>query len=219
MGDEGAFLQAIVKAPADDGPRLVYADWLDERGDGHRAAFLRADAALRYSDGCDPGYLAALDGWVRARDAVSADWVDTLGPRVNGLLLPTVLADLVAAGKWKAASDLDTVACPSWFLYPYSLDLMRGETANVCERLRWVGAADPNQPPGDLDPRLAVLIGDEGIGSDAPFALDYRATFGRPRVLRLRWVTWGEPAGGRWVEIAPDFRAFHRLSAGSPAIG
>ena len=33
MDDEAAFLQTIHAAPADDAPRLVYADWLDEHGD------------------------------------------------------------------------------------------------------------------------------------------------------------------------------------------
>jgi uncharacterized protein (TIGR02996 family) len=42
---EPAFLRAIADNSTADGPRLVYADWLDERGDS-RAAFLRADCEL-----------------------------------------------------------------------------------------------------------------------------------------------------------------------------
>jgi uncharacterized protein (TIGR02996 family) len=42
MSDQGAaLLQAIADAPEDDTPRLVYADWLDEHGDGARAEFIR----------------------------------------------------------------------------------------------------------------------------------------------------------------------------------
>jgi uncharacterized protein (TIGR02996 family) len=33
MSDEAAFLNAILANPEDDAPRLVYADWLEERGD------------------------------------------------------------------------------------------------------------------------------------------------------------------------------------------
>jgi uncharacterized protein (TIGR02996 family) len=43
--DEAAFLHAIAAAPDDDTPRLVFADWLDERGsddDRARAALIRA---------------------------------------------------------------------------------------------------------------------------------------------------------------------------------
>jgi uncharacterized protein (TIGR02996 family) len=43
MNDDG-FLRAILDDPTADGPRLVYADWLDERGDpvsASKAEFLR----------------------------------------------------------------------------------------------------------------------------------------------------------------------------------
>jgi uncharacterized protein (TIGR02996 family) len=47
--DEQAFLKAILEAPDDDTPRLVFADWLDERGEGDdsvRAALIRAQCRL-----------------------------------------------------------------------------------------------------------------------------------------------------------------------------
>ena len=40
MTDPAAFLRAIIANPDDDGPRLVYADWLEERGECERAEFL-----------------------------------------------------------------------------------------------------------------------------------------------------------------------------------
>ena len=43
---EDAFLQAIREAPEDDTPRLVYADWLEERADP-RAEYLRLEARAR----------------------------------------------------------------------------------------------------------------------------------------------------------------------------
>jgi uncharacterized protein (TIGR02996 family) len=48
MSDEADFLRALLDSPADDAPRLVYADWLDEQGDDFsaaKAAFLRTTAA------------------------------------------------------------------------------------------------------------------------------------------------------------------------------
>jgi uncharacterized protein (TIGR02996 family) len=45
MDNDEAFLRAIADNSADDTPRLVYADWLEERGDP-RAAFLRVQHAL-----------------------------------------------------------------------------------------------------------------------------------------------------------------------------
>ena len=49
--DEQAFLTAIVAAPDDDTPRLVFADWLDERAQGDdtaRAALIRAQCQLEH---------------------------------------------------------------------------------------------------------------------------------------------------------------------------
>jgi uncharacterized protein (TIGR02996 family) len=41
-----AFLQAMGEAPDDDAPRLIYADWLDERGERDRGEFSRVQCAL-----------------------------------------------------------------------------------------------------------------------------------------------------------------------------
>ncbi|MCU0702651.1 MAG: TIGR02996 domain-containing protein [Fimbriiglobus sp.] len=46
MHDHAAFLAAIVAAPDDDLPRLVYADWLDEQGQPERAEFIRVQCEL-----------------------------------------------------------------------------------------------------------------------------------------------------------------------------
>jgi len=43
--EEEAFLQAVINRPDDDLPRLVYADWLDERGDP-RGEFIRVQVDL-----------------------------------------------------------------------------------------------------------------------------------------------------------------------------
>jgi uncharacterized protein (TIGR02996 family) len=41
-----AFLAAILAAPDDDAPRLIYADYLDEQGECDRAEFIRVQVAL-----------------------------------------------------------------------------------------------------------------------------------------------------------------------------
>jgi uncharacterized protein (TIGR02996 family) len=42
MSDRTALLAAICAHPDEDTPRLVFADWCDEHGEGKRAAFIRA---------------------------------------------------------------------------------------------------------------------------------------------------------------------------------
>jgi len=63
LADHEAFLRAIFAAPADDTPRLVYADFLDEAGDPDRAEFVRAQCELdRLAAGDDADRRAALEG-------------------------------------------------------------------------------------------------------------------------------------------------------------
>jgi len=56
MTDADALLRAILDAPEDDAPRLVYADWLDEQGDSGRAAFIRVQVQLARTPADDPAY-------------------------------------------------------------------------------------------------------------------------------------------------------------------
>lgn len=56
-----AFLHAIHASPADDLPRLVYADWLEENGDASRAEFIRVQCELATIDTIDPQRAALED--------------------------------------------------------------------------------------------------------------------------------------------------------------
>jgi uncharacterized protein (TIGR02996 family) len=51
---ERAFLDAIGENPEDDGPRLVYADWLDDHGQPHRAELIRLQCRLALLEEHDP---------------------------------------------------------------------------------------------------------------------------------------------------------------------
>lgn len=50
---EAAFLEAVCADPAADGPRLIYADWLDDRGDP-RGEFIRLQCAVARLPADDP---------------------------------------------------------------------------------------------------------------------------------------------------------------------
>ena len=50
MPTEVDFLRAVIARPDDDAPRLVYADWLDEQGQGDHAKFIRVQCALAALD-------------------------------------------------------------------------------------------------------------------------------------------------------------------------
>ncbi|HEY7315357.1 MAG TPA: TIGR02996 domain-containing protein [Gemmataceae bacterium] len=216
---EDGFLLAIRDAPDDEGVRLIYADWLEEHGQLSRADFLRLECDLRRRNSGEPGYADVLERWLEEQSRVPAEWLDNLDVRVNGLPLPRLLVDLLADGRWASP---DFAAVLQLFpeereFCPYALPVMQSETLGYqgqASRM-WLGTADPRRPPGDLVPRLAVLIADFGIGADRPIALDYRVSLGQPRVVVLCWsaydpaIPWGDD--NRWVEAAPSFQAFAEL--------
>jgi uncharacterized protein (TIGR02996 family) len=84
MPNTEAFLEAIVADPDADGPRLVYADWLDEQGDPVRAEFIRTQIALARMAEEDPRRpeltarmhhleRAVREGWLREKPALIPD--------------------------------------------------------------------------------------------------------------------------------------------------
>src|SRR5262249_54070590 len=73
MEEEG-FLRALDANPADDTLRLVFADWLEERGD-NRGQFLRAAVALRNSAVRDGSFPHSLHHLLELRSAVPAAWL------------------------------------------------------------------------------------------------------------------------------------------------
>src|SRR4029434_9416690 len=78
MSDEReAFIREIVTHPDDDAPRLIYADWLEERGDP-QGAVIRVECGL--DAGVDDTPRAAL----RERDSLllqehGTSWIESLG--------------------------------------------------------------------------------------------------------------------------------------------
>jgi hypothetical protein len=73
------------------------------------------------------------------------------------------------------------------------------------------GAGDFWELFGALDqivPERALIIGDFGIGSDAPIILDFSRNSSNPPVFRLRW---GEDRRTEWVQGARDFDEFAEM--------
>ena len=133
---------------------------------------------------------------------------------INGLPLPSDLLGLIGQGRWECPADLSGVRrfIPGELIgfNLYSLRYMPIENAGwvAARDSWWFGMPDPDRLPGDIDPRLSLLIGDLGHGSDQPIALDYRVSMNEPRVLA---ADWGEQDGKvkyRWVEIATDVKTF-----------
>jgi uncharacterized protein (TIGR02996 family) len=79
-----AFLSDIIDNPADDSPRLVYADWLDDQGESARGEFIRIQCRRSALPGDDPEQrlLAACESDLLARH--ESAWRAEL-PQLDGI--------------------------------------------------------------------------------------------------------------------------------------
>ncbi len=129
MTDRLPFLAAIRDHHDDDAPRLVYADWLDERGESDYAEFIRVQCELasRYPDdihfhSCDTQYYR-LQG--RAADLLAAGHVVWPG-----------FAEFKAEN-WLCSSVLPAAAT-TWTGFGYHvLCLRRGFVESVSSTKEW----------------------------------------------------------------------------------
>jgi len=80
MSDREAFVQAIAANPADDLPRLVFADWLDEHGEPERAEFIRTQIRWHHADADERKSLDA-----RAEELFKEHWQRWFAPLLLAL--------------------------------------------------------------------------------------------------------------------------------------
>ncbi|MBX9627669.1 MAG: TIGR02996 domain-containing protein [Gemmataceae bacterium] len=165
-----ALYQAILAAPADDTPRLVYADALEDAGQPERAAFVRGQVELARSAEWEPA-------WVRAsyhdRPLISGSaWTLALPELADGIRwdqkpfrrgFPAAIQVRDIGAFVREADDL-------FAKYPIdSLELVgtRHQDVAVLERCRWLGQiARLDVPEGAGRPlvrRLLAVPGFEGV--------------------------------------------------------
>ncbi len=99
MSDESGFLEAIIEEPDDDGLRLIYADWLEERGDP-RGEFIRLEVELARGVE-DEARRFAMTARRDALEQQFADaWLGSLGPNLHrGQFRRGLLEDVCIGGE------------------------------------------------------------------------------------------------------------------------
>lgn len=145
------------------------------------------------------------------------------GPRVRGLVLPALLAELLASGHWQHPGDEVLHEALPWFEDPVDFlsgpDLMERESRSLdmyadderASRIFHVtrgSVAGPVWLPW-LDAETAVLIAvNRRAGDDVAIVLDYRNDAGDPAVVASDAWTWTYPSAYLWRPVAPTFEAF-----------
>lgn len=145
------------------------------------------------------------------------------------LAIPVRLAALLDAGLWPrndreaSAQNLRPLVSPdrvrlfapeenTVYLQPPPFPTLAQE-AGVPVKPFWsrFGALD------QIKPECALIIGDFGLGSDAPIILDYRNAAAGPSVLRLRWSERGDQ--NQWIQCVATFEEFADLLGLSAVVG
>ena len=140
---------------------------------------------------------------------------------VNHLQLPEKLVELIRMGKWSLPKGQEmfkelfkgTMEKQHIYGLLYPLELMKSETEHLVKNeknpdmiIAFLGQKDNKYDPGDIELSKIVLIGDLGLGSDQPIALDYRLRENNPRVITLLWRSREE--GNRWICVSENFNKF-----------
>jgi hypothetical protein len=105
------------------------------------------------------------------------------------LVLPEDLVAAIESGLWSAGLDVDRLR--EIFredpVHPRFYDLATIDAINRAwkgeGREAYIGERSDESPPGDIDPKLSLLIAD--LGPDQLIALDYRNSMSSPRVVYL----------------------------------
>jgi thioredoxin 1 len=79
MHDEAPFLSAVRDSPRDQTPRLIYADWLEERGDS-RAEYIRNQCQLAKTDYGEE-FLRLLERQRELRPGIDRSWLESMAYR------------------------------------------------------------------------------------------------------------------------------------------
>ena len=112
-----SLLEAIVADPDDDGARLVYADWLDERGDTDRAAFIRLQVARAGLPEHDPGVLPLLSQERALLERYEREWRSEL-PQLEGVRWGEFRRGFVAAASFQEVDSFEACADRLWEVAP-----------------------------------------------------------------------------------------------------
>jgi uncharacterized protein (TIGR02996 family) len=101
VGDREALYRAVVESPADDAPRLVFADWLEEHGEPERAEFIRVQIELAKRTWQDSGFHKLHARAERLARGKKLLWKQYL-PELRGVVWDTFTRGFVSSARFRS---------------------------------------------------------------------------------------------------------------------
>jgi uncharacterized protein (TIGR02996 family) len=201
-----AFLRDIKANPEDNTPRLILADWLEERGDP-RGEYVRLDCALAHMELGEPAWQATQRSILELRELHAKEW---FGPLEQWVHYPPSRRGLVRieVPAWqflKAPKGLAETEVYAWV----------GELVLVGMTPRRLGklAASPN-----LEDLATLTLEQHELGAGEIVTL-----LDSPRLARLTGLELsGKPLRDRGAMVlaaAPQLARLHNLTLDSNLIG
>ncbi|MBN9120939.1 MAG: TIGR02996 domain-containing protein [Planctomycetes bacterium] len=198
--DDRAFLRAILDVPEDRNTWLIYADWLDDRGDP-RAEFLRLAVARSLMAADDPARLEAEARLTQLRAELDPQWVMMFDPAPVGNCARGSWVRARCAQRWDdmAATDVPDIricyTCREAVIYCHTIEEARQyascgqrvalSTRIPAEAIAGAPAFQEPAPPADHDSDEFELTSDEFLDAGPP------APTPRPSVpARPWWKFW-----------------------------
>ena len=106
--DFAGFLEAVRAAPADDGPRLIFADWLADRGDP-RAELIRTQIALAHLPDAHSRRLELLQTEHALLTVHAADWAGPFQGIASGMVFRRGFVEAVNVTARQFAAHAETL--------------------------------------------------------------------------------------------------------------
>lgn len=141
MGQDNPFLQTILDNPADDAPRLIYADWLEEHGESRQAEFLRLECRLARWTLTDEERASLTRAFHRCGGLIDPDWIARLGIR-------TIYAERTSTPFWSLRETVEVTATTplrqaggrgSYAAVTFRFSPLKEKTAIILEiKTRWL---------------------------------------------------------------------------------
>jgi uncharacterized protein (TIGR02996 family) len=177
MNEEDGFLRAMLASPEDVPVRLVYADWLEERGD-RRAEYLRLGARLA---AVPPGHETTRAAWrrmVELRTHLPPAWLALLGDyRATSSRPGPARVELAANALGRPVRYVDEDG--------YERDIVAAAKNALTEELAYVECRSQRRG-GYLDINFHLRVRDHS-GREAAWEVEsYNPFFG----CRVRFLEW-----------------------------
>jgi uncharacterized protein (TIGR02996 family) len=198
--ESAALLAAVLAAPDDDAPRLIFADWLDEHGRPDRAAFIRLQIEFSRLPAFDPHREVVARQADRLFDRHGSDWVAEL-PQLGGISWTDFDRGFPRAVSAKTLTVFERAAPRIWEVAPIDTLEINGPDARTRLRsnrtypllrrlrVRHLGLigdrAEEFFHSELLDPIESLDVTGLGLGNEGVAALIRGGRFGRLRELVL----------------------------------